>query len=77
MRYHLGIDIGSISVNTVIIDEQGNILEDYYDYCQGRPYAVLLNRLRDIRKNGLEISGLIAITGTGGKLASELLKAVV
>ncbi|MBN2480278.1 MAG: hypothetical protein JXB19_00940 [Bacteroidales bacterium] len=75
MRYHIGIDIGSISVNTVIIDEKGRIVKDFYDYCQGRPYFVLLNRLNDILKNGNDISGLTAITGTGGKLASELLQA--
>ncbi len=37
----LGFDIGSVSLNTAIIDENNNILEDYYDYVHGRPFNVL------------------------------------
>ncbi|MEA1866645.1 MAG: acyl-CoA dehydratase activase, partial [Thermodesulfobacteriota bacterium] len=74
MAYKIGIDIGSISVNTVVLDEQNHIIEEYYDYCHGRPFHKLEERLGGIlefHKND-KISG-IAFTGVGGKKAAELL----
>jgi predicted CoA-substrate-specific enzyme activase len=75
MKYHLGIDIGSISVNTVLLDRNNRIFLDYYDYCEGRPYHVMLRRLKSILSEGYKLSGLTAITGTGGKTAADLLNA--
>jgi predicted CoA-substrate-specific enzyme activase len=70
----LGIDIGSISVNTVLLDEQGHVREDHYDYCRGRPFHVVHGRLTDILSRWpAETIGRVAITGTGGALASRLL----
>ncbi len=70
----LGFDIGSVSLNTVILDENNNILEDYYDYVHGKPFNVLKERLASIleRISSESITG-IAITGTGGRLATELI----
>jgi predicted CoA-substrate-specific enzyme activase len=73
-KYLLGFDIGSVSLNTVVMDEAHNILEDYYEYIHGKPFNVLKDRLISILENhpADSISG-IAITGTGGKLATELI----
>jgi activator of 2-hydroxyglutaryl-CoA dehydratase len=73
----LGFDIGSVSLNTVIIDENNNILEDFYDYVHGKPFDVLLNRYTSVleRYSADTISG-IAITGSGGKLATDLIGGV-
>ncbi len=69
----LGLDIGSISVNTVILDDNNQIIENHYDYCYGQPFKVLKYRVEKlIEKYGNSI-GLTAITGTGGKKASELI----
>jgi predicted CoA-substrate-specific enzyme activase len=70
----LGIDIGSISINTVLMDPGGNILEDHYDYCSGRPFHVVRTRLADIiaRRGGGSIEK-VALTGTGGALAARLI----
>ena len=70
----IGFDIGSVSLNTVVMDESHNILENYYEYIHGKPFNVLKNRLASILENhpAESISG-IAITGTGGKLATELI----
>ena len=70
----LGFDIGSVSLNTVVMDESYNILEDYYEYIHGKPFNVLRDRLTSILKThpADSITG-IAITGTGGKLATELI----
>jgi predicted CoA-substrate-specific enzyme activase len=77
LNVYLGLDIGSVSLNTVILDEDFNIIEDYYDYVHGRPFFVLENRLESIFNEhpGLSITGT-AITGTGGKLATELIGGV-
>ena len=42
---YLGFDIGSVSINTVIMDDYHNILEEYYDYVHGKPFNVLKERL--------------------------------
>lgn len=34
--YYIGLDIGSISLNTVVLDEDYNVREDYYEYVHGR-----------------------------------------
>jgi predicted CoA-substrate-specific enzyme activase len=73
-RFYLGLDIGSVSLNTVLLDENYNVMEDYYDYVHGKPFNVLKDRLTSILENhsSENISG-IAVTGTGGKLATELI----
>ncbi|MFO7941014.1 MAG: acyl-CoA dehydratase activase [Bacteroidales bacterium] len=69
----LGLDIGSISVNTVLLDSENTIIEEHYDYCHGQPFNVLRDRLSHlIGKYGSRI-GPTAITGTGGKHACELI----
>jgi predicted CoA-substrate-specific enzyme activase len=73
----LGFDIGSVSLNTVVIDESNKILEEYYDYVHGKPFNVLRDRLVFLlgKYPAVKING-IAFTGTGGKLASDLIGGV-
>ncbi|MBN1387502.1 MAG: hypothetical protein JW965_03600 [Bacteroidales bacterium] len=71
---HLGIDIGSISINTVLIDDRGEIVFEDYSYCHGKPFNVVLSVLREIEdKFGLTEFSTISFTGSGGKQATELL----
>ncbi len=71
--FHVGIDIGSISLNVVIINHEDEILENHYIYTQGRPFEVLRNTLTDIFSSYPEKTlGRIAYTGAGGKLAANL-----
>jgi predicted CoA-substrate-specific enzyme activase len=73
----IGFDIGSVSINSVVMDEGHNILEEYYDYVHGRPFNVLLSRLSSLlEKHTSESIKGIAITGAGGKLATELIGGV-
>jgi len=39
-KYHLGFDIGSISVNAVVIDNDQKVVENRYEYCHGKPFDV-------------------------------------
>src|SRR5664279_2909706 len=76
-KFYLGLDIGSVSLNTVIIDENNNILEEYYDYVHGRPFNVLKDRLTSVfEKHSADTLIGISVTGTGGKLATELIGGV-
>ena len=68
---YVGFDIGSVSLNTVLLNESMNLTEDFYEYVHGKPFNVLRNRLNTILSSGLNIKGL-AYTGTGGKLGVEL-----
>ena len=75
--FFIGFDIGSVSLNTVLMDETNNVIENYYDYIHGRPFNVLREKLAQIlaRYGSERIMG-IALTGTGGKLANELIGGV-
>lgn len=71
---YLGFDLGSISINTVLMDDARNILESRYDFCHGKPFPLLKEILTDIHnKHGEQSIQSIALTGTGGKLAEELI----
>ncbi|MCX6329246.1 MAG: hypothetical protein NTZ85_06995, partial [Bacteroidia bacterium] len=73
-KLYLGLDIGSVSLNTVLMDENHNVIEDYYDYVHGKPFNVLRERLTSLLKRHSSDSIIgIAITGTGGKLAMDLI----
>jgi predicted CoA-substrate-specific enzyme activase len=70
----VGIDIGSISINTVILDKQKKVRFETYTYCHGRPFEqlrLILDELLEGLGNPKDIR--IALTGSGGKLASEVL----
>ena len=72
-KFIFGFDIGSISINTVVMDSDGTIKLDRYDYCHGRPFEKLkeiLNTLGEFYTS--DQFGYLSFTGTGGKLAAEL-----
>ncbi|MCF6158349.1 MAG: CoA activase [wastewater metagenome] len=73
-KKYIGLDIGSVSVKAVLINERKEILEDHYIRSHGQPVETFLLVLKDIF-NRIHIDDLdgIAITGTGGKFVSELM----
>ncbi|MFZ5942146.1 MAG: acyl-CoA dehydratase activase [Bacteroidota bacterium] len=76
MDHYLGLDIGSISVNAVLINEKGEITDNRYAYCKGRPFHVLLDVIRDILGSLKETRTLrVATTGSGGSQAARLIGA--
>jgi predicted CoA-substrate-specific enzyme activase len=73
-KLYLGLDIGSVSLNSVILDEHYNIIADHYDYVHGKPFDVLYERLVSLlRVFPAETIQGIALTGTGGKMASAFI----
>ena len=73
-RLCLGVDVGSISINTVVMDAERHIVENHYTWCHGRPFHRLEELLAGILSRRADDEfPVLAFTGTGGALASELL----
>ena len=77
MEAYLGIDIGSVSTNLVVIDADGNMLKEIYLRTQGRPIEVVDRGLKEIEAelaDLLDIRG-VGTTGSGRELIGELVGA--
>lgn len=73
-QLQLGIDIGSISINTVVIDADKKIIENRYDYCQGKPFGKLHGILTAlVLQYGENAFKQVTFTGSGGQRAAKLL----
>ncbi len=71
---HLGLDVGSVSANTVLIDDQKKVVEEYYTRIKGQPLETVLTILTEILSRvPAERIQSISVTGTAGKLIAELL----
>jgi activator of 2-hydroxyglutaryl-CoA dehydratase len=47
-KIRIGIDVGSVSTKTVILDEKNSILEDHYTRTKGQPLPTVLRVLEDV-----------------------------
>jgi predicted CoA-substrate-specific enzyme activase len=73
----LGVDVGSVSTNLVLLSEDGELYDGLYLATRGKPLEVLEHGLRDLYARhgaGLDIQG-VATTGSGRHLAGEYLNA--
>lgn len=71
---YLGIDVGSVSANTVILDTNRMVVEEHYTRTRGRPLRIVKTVLEGIvERIPMERFQAISLTGTGGKLLAELL----
>ncbi len=76
-RAYLGVDVGSVSTNLVVIDPAGNVLKEIYLYTEGRPIDVVSRGLSEIEAGLgplLDIRGT-GTTGSGRELIGELMGA--
>ena len=77
VKTYLGIDIGSVSTNLVVIDEDNNIIKEIYVYTQARPIEIVNQGLKDIHSelgNKISVEG-VGTTGSGRELIGELIGA--
>lgn len=76
MKYSLGVDVGSVSTNMVVLDENYNIVEKLYLDTSGRPIDTVLKGLKMLKK-GFRDDDISAVgtTGSGRVLASKLIGA--
>jgi predicted CoA-substrate-specific enzyme activase len=73
----LGVDVGSVSTNLVLVTPEGALFDALYLATRGRPLEVLeegLTALYERHGTGLNITG-VATTGSGRHLAAEFLRA--
>ncbi len=73
----LGIDIGSVSTNFVLLDGEGNLLKEIYVRTQGRPVQVVTDGLKDLEAefgDAVTVLG-VGTTGSGRELIGELVGA--
>lgn len=73
----LGIDIGSVSTNLVLLDERGEVVHEIYIRTEGRPIEVVNNGLQEIAGlfgNRIRVLG-VGTTGSGRELIGRLVGA--
>ncbi len=74
---YLGIDIGSVSTNLVVIDTEGRVIKEIYTRTKARPIEVVSEGLKEIEReigNKIEIKG-VSTTGSGRELIGILIGA--
>jgi len=77
VRAYLGVDIGSVSTNLVLMNEKGEVKAGVYLPTRGRPIEALQEGYRLLRAKcpaGFETLG-VGTTGSGRHLAGKLLRA--
>ena len=74
---YMGIDVGSVSTNVVIISPAGDVIVEIYVRTQGRPIEVVSDALAGVHRqwgDRLRILG-VGTTGSGRELIGELVGA--
>ncbi|MDP4091788.1 MAG: acyl-CoA dehydratase activase [Bacillota bacterium] len=74
--YYLGVDVGSVSTNLVVIDENDNIIKKLYLRTGGQPIEALRKGMEYLagQLGNIEIRGA-GTTGSGRQLASVIIGA--
>ncbi|HOO32447.1 MAG TPA: acyl-CoA dehydratase activase [Thermotogota bacterium] len=78
-KIYVGIDVGSVSVNVVAVDERNRIIFKTYDRTNGQPLEIIrrgLNNLYRFIDGEYEVAG-IGTTGSGRELAGTIVGADV
>jgi len=78
-KHYLGIDVGSVSINLVLINEQHEVLDKLYVRTEGKPISILKKAIEEIslkHHGDLKICG-VGVTGSGRDLAGVMVGADV
>ena len=74
--FYLGVDVGSVSTDVVLVDENKNVIEQMYLKTRGKPVNAIqegFGRLKD--KYGDECIAACGVTGSGRQISSVLVGA--
>jgi predicted CoA-substrate-specific enzyme activase len=72
--FDVGLDVGSVSVNLVIMNPAGEVVQEVYHRHLGDPYGTALNLLESLGPDfPLEQCRLVACAGLGGQALAEIL----
>ncbi len=76
MKLYLGVDVGSVSTNLVLLDSQNKVIRKLYLRSQGNPVGSVQRGMQQLMKElkGAEIAG-VGTTGSGRQLIGRLLGA--
>ncbi|MEY7999985.1 acyl-CoA dehydratase activase [Clostridium sp. Mt-5] len=76
--YYMGVDVGSVSTDIVIVDEKINVLESLYLRTKGRPINAIQEGFKFL-KNKYEDKHISAVgtTGSGRQIAASIIGADV
>jgi len=77
VRAYLGIDVGSVSTNLAVLDDEGRLLHEIYLRTAGRPIEVVHEGLQTLERllgERIEVAGA-GTTGSGRELIGELVGA--
>ncbi|PJA28064.1 MAG: CoA activase [candidate division Zixibacteria bacterium CG_4_9_14_3_um_filter_46_8] len=67
---YIGLDVGSVSVNAVVLDDECNFLFDNYTRTHGRPLEAVSSVLSEIEQSFSRLQlRTMAVTGSGADLA--------
>ncbi len=74
-KFFLGIDIGSVSVDGAIVTSEKEVIKDIYIRHKGHTLETVVFLLKEMTK-GIDFKDIysIVVTGSGGKIVSNLLK---
>jgi len=72
LDYYLGLDIGSVALKAILIDQSGEVAYSHYSRVQGQPIVVLRSVLDELSDGGFsdKVVGLCS-TGSGGRLVRD------
>lgn len=79
MQAYMGIDVGSVSTDVVLIDDSNNVIADVYIRTSGQPIKAVQDGLRLIAEKmpgGVEVRG-VGTTGSGRQLTAAIVGADV
>lgn len=75
-RLYLGVDVGSVSTNLVVIDEQGDVIEKLYLRSEGNPIKSVQKGLAHLEEVIAKHTLLgVGVTGSGRQLIGKILGA--
>jgi len=73
---YIGLDIGSVSVNAVLMNQDEEVVEEHYVRTRGRPVEAARGVLGDmLSRTPRESLDGVGVTGTAGKMIADLLGA--
>ena len=73
--FRVGIDIGSVSVNLVVVNESGEIVEERYVRHKGQPTRTAKGLVEELQATYAGEIDFVATTGTGAKTFAPLIGA--
>ncbi|WP_125153585.1 acyl-CoA dehydratase activase [Clostridium rectalis] len=74
--YYMGVDVGSVSTDIVLIDENLNIVEDLYLRTKGKPINVIQQGFKILKdKYSDHMIKAVGVTGSGRNVSSFLIGA--